>query len=382
MSSQNYIVAMSGGVDSSVAAALLARQGHRVIGVTLRLLQKETGFGCGGSNRDIDDARAVCAQLGVPHYVLDFSKTFGEKIMDPFVASYAAGETPNPCVGCNRFVKFSALLDKAKALGAHGVATGHYAQVRRVSDGQGERYGLFRAADLTKDQSYVLHNLGQEQLKHLVFPVGHLAKNEVREIAASLNLKTAGKPDSQEICFVPGADTAAFLKSEFNKRADVSTSTPGPIKDTDGKLLGTHKGVAYYTRGQRQGLGLSAGYPLYVVDMDPGTNTLIVGKDEETESASFAVRDVHFTAGIAPAGAFNSHVQIRAHHRAAPAAIRPLTLPSPTEGRGVNIEWQVPQRAVTPGQSAVFYDGEEVLGGGIVHSVNLVSSKSLAASQT
>jgi tRNA-specific 2-thiouridylase len=363
----HIVVAMSGGVDSSVAAALLHEQGHRVIGVTLRLIRQHTGFGCCGSTRDIEDARAVCARLGVPHYVMDFSDTFQDNIIDPFVRSYLGGETPNPCISCNRFVKFNALLNKAVALGADAVATGHYARMKTFKENGRPVFRLFRAADPRKDQSYVLHHLGQQELSRLVFPVGEMLKAEVREAARRFGLRTADKPDSQEICFVPGADTSAYLKNRFQEMADERdktgripfTAQPGPIRDTSGRTLGTHRGVAFYTHGQREGLGISAGKPLYVVDLDADTNTVVVGSDQETLSENFFVRDVRWTQDIPPASAFEAKVQIRSRHEAAPCRVS-------LEGDKVHVRLLVPQRAVTPGQSAVFYRDEEVLGGGTI----------------
>jgi len=356
---KHVVVAMSGGVDSSVAAALLHEQGHRVIGVTLRLLKTETGFGCCGSTRDIDDAKAVCARLGVPHYVLDFSDTFKDRIMDPFVRTYIDGETPNPCIACNRFVKFDALLNKAGALGADAVATGHYARVSSSERGGKTVYHLKRAADAAKDQSYVLYNLGQRQLSKILFPIGDLAKPQVRSIAARFNLSTAQKPDSQEICFVPGADTARFLDNQYAADDRPATLTPGDIRDTAGNALGKHRGAAFYTRGQRQGLGLAAGKPLYIVDIRPETNTVVVGGDVETLSDGFLVRDVHWTLGAPPADAFTAAVKIRSRHTAAPCEIS-------LSPEGARVRLKEPQRAVTPGQSAVFYDGDDVLGGGFI----------------
>jgi tRNA-specific 2-thiouridylase len=354
---KQIVVAMSGGVDSSVAAALLHEQGHRVIGVTLRLLKIETGFGCCGSTRDIDDAKAVCAGLGIPHYVMDFADDFKENIIDPFIRAYVSGETPNPCISCNRFVKFRALLDKAVALGADVVATGHYARVRE----EGGNYRLRRALDLAKDQSYVLHHLGQAELSRILFPVGGLTKSEVRDSARRHSLKTAEKAESMEICFVPHADTAAYVKTHGG---DAPTLQPGPIRDTQGNLLGTHKGVAFFTRGQREGLGLALGRPVYVVDLDPATNTVIVGSDQETLCHSFFVKDVHWTSGDRPLGASSDlsqilSVKIRSRHTAVPCRLD-------VRDDGVEVKLDVPQRAVTPGQSAVFYEGDEVVGGGVI----------------
>lgn len=349
----NVLVAMSGGVDSSVAAALLKEQGHRVIGVTLRLLKLETGFGCCGSTRDIDDARAVCAALDIPHYVMDFAADFKATVRDPFVRSYLAGETPNPCIACNRFIKFDALLKKATALGADAVATGHYARVEE----SGGSYHLRRARHLPKDQSYVLHHLGQAELARLLFPVGEMTKDEVRAAAARWRLKTAAKKESMEICFVPGRDAAGYVATVAPQ--DAPTAQPGPLVDTAGRRLGTHRGVAFYTLGQREGLGVSLGKPAYVVDLDPATNTVTVGDDADTFREAFRVADVVWTSGRAPEGPVDAEVQIRAH---APAA-RCVVTPRPGGGADVRA---APCRAVTPGQSAVFYRGDEVLGGGTI----------------
>jgi tRNA-specific 2-thiouridylase len=352
----NVLVAMSGGVDSSVAAALLKEQGHRVLGATLKLLRQETGFGCCGSTRDIDDARAVCAMLGMPHYVLDFANDFQKNILDPFVNSYLSGETPNPCIACNRFIKFDALLKKAVALGADAVATGHYAQIDvRDENGKSVRR-LRRAVDPNKDQTYVLYHLGQAELSQLVFPIGGMTKPEVRDAARRFNLKTAEKDESMEICFVPNADTAGFIKSKGGGRSAPSL-TAGPIKSLDGRVIGEHRGVAYYTRGQRSGLGLSIGRPAYVVDLDPATNTLFVGEDEETASAEVEVREVVWSLGAPPSVPIRAAVQIRSRHVAAPAVLTPTA-------QGVHVRFDIPQRAVAPGQAAVFYDEDRVIGGG------------------
>ena len=361
---RNIVVAMSGGVDSSVAAALLHEAGHRVIGVTLRLLGKETGFGCCGTTKDIDDARAVCGRLGVPHYVFDFAQTFEQKIMDPFLQSYLGGETPNPCINCNRYVKFDALLKKAVTLGADAVATGHYARVEKAAGDAGPVYRLRRARDAQKDQSYVLYHLGQAELSRLLFPVGDMEKADVRAAAHRLGLRTADKPESMEICFVPGANTAAYVRDEAErKELQARTVRPGPIKDKTGRVLGTHKGVAYYTRGQREGLGISVGRPLYVVDLDPATNTVFVGDDRDTLSDTFEVADAHWVHGRPPAAEFAAYVQIRSRHSPVGAV---LTVTA--DGLRVKAEGL---RAVTPGQAAVFYDGDDVIGGGVIRRAAL-----------
>lgn len=354
----HIIVAMSGGVDSSAAAALLKEQGHRVVGATMRLLGLEAGFGCCGSTRDIEDARAVCETLDIPHYVLDFASEFQAKVRDPFVRSYLAGETPNPCIACNRFIKFDALMKKAGALGADLVATGHYARV--VPDNG--RFALRRARDLAKDQSYVLHHLGQKELSRLVFPVGDLTKTEVRAAAARHGLKVADKKESMEICFVPDRDAGAYVRSAAPSGA--AAVRPGPIVDGKGRVLGRHKGTAFYTIGQREGLGISSGKPVYVVDLDSATNTIVVGSDEETWARRFAVDDLVWTLGEPPSDIFEAEVQIRAHSPTAHCSIR-------VEG-GVAVAdaMDFPLRAVTPGQSAVFYRGDAVIGGGTIRRGN------------
>lgn len=369
----NVVVALSGGVDSSVAAALLKEAGHRVIGVTLKLLRVETGFGCCGSTRDITDARAVCAALGVPHYVLDFSDTFQKNIMDPFVNSYLTGQTPNPCIACNRFVKFDALLKKAVGLGADVVATGHYARIEtRSENGRTVRY-LARAADRHKDQSYVLYHLGQAELARLMFPIGEMTKPQVRDAARRFNLKIAEKAESMEICFVPNADTAGYV--QFRAREEgrsAITLQPGPIKSLDGRILGEHKGVAYYTRGQRSGLGVSLGRPAYVVDLDAQTNTVFVGEDDETVSLHAQVRETVWSSGAPPAQPVRVTVQIRSRPSDASARVSATST-------GASIEFDEPQRAVTPGQAAVFYMDDRVIGGGVLHSAVPVGMQGRAA---
>jgi tRNA-uridine 2-sulfurtransferase len=354
--SLNVIVAMSGGVDSSVAAALLHEQGHKVLGVTLKLLPGKTPFGCCGSTRDIEDARSFCAALGVPHYVLDLSDTFKKDVMDPFVRSYLGGETPNPCIACNRFIKFGALFEKAKALGADAVATGHYARVIEERAGDRPVFSLRRGMDKHKDQSYVLYHLTQKELAHILLPVGEMEKSRVRDMARRYHVKVAEKPDSQEICFVPPGKTAEYVRAAG---VDAPTLHPGDIRDTSGKVLGEHPGTAYFTRGQREGLGLSVGKPLYVVDVDAAANTLIVGDDADTGTARFQVRDVSWTWDAPPSDSFDAHVQIRSRHGAAPCRVA-------VAAAGARVETLTPQRAVTPGQSAVFYDGDRVIGGGVI----------------
>jgi tRNA-specific 2-thiouridylase len=280
--------------------------------------------------------------------VLDLSDVFAKRVVKPFARSYAKGETPNPCIECNHHLKFGALFKKARALGADFVATGHYARVSRG--------GLFRAADPRKDQSYVLYRLTPRELAHVLFPLGEMTKDAVREEARRLKLRVAAKPDSQEICFVPPGKTAEYLKTCGLKGKAFG---PGDLRDTSGKRLGTHKGVAYYTRGQREGLGIAVGKPLYVVDLDPKTNTVVVGNADETLSRTFSVEHLSWTLGAPPASRFKALVQIRSRHEPAPCRVN-------IKGGTARVEAAQPLRAVTPGQAAVFYRGDQVLGGGLI----------------
>ncbi|MBI4376889.1 MAG: tRNA 2-thiouridine(34) synthase MnmA [Elusimicrobia bacterium] len=345
------VVAMSGGVDSSVAAAVMAREGFETVGVTLKLLGRaETGFGCCGSPADIEDAKRVCEQIGIPHYTLDMAQLFEDAVVRPFIDSYLHARTPNPCVECNRSVKFGALLGLAEAWGAQILATGHYA---RVFEGK-----LYRAADRDKDQSYFLYSLGPRELSRVRFPLGELSKAQVRVLARALGLKTADKPESQEICFVPRKDYRSFLTARAPE-GTVAAFTPGPIRDSAGRALGSHRGLASYTVGQRKGLGLAGGEPLYVLDIDAPTNTLVVGRDEEARFSSFVAGGLSWTAG-APSHGRGFLARIRHRHEPAPASIESLS------EKEVLIRLEQPQRAVTPGQAAVFYRGDEVIGGGTI----------------
>ena len=347
------LVAMSGGVDSSVAAALLVRQGHEVAGVTLRLLPRlDSGFGCCGSPKDIEDARDVCQSLGIAHYVLSPTDLFEDRVIAPFVRAYQDARTPSPCSDCNRGVKFPYLLALAEASGARALATGHYARVEE-RDGA---YRLLKAADARRDQSYFLHGLTQRELSRSLFPLGGLAKEDVRAEARALGLKTADKPDRQDLCFIPQGDYRAFLEDRLEAQAP--GRRPGPVRDTSGALRGTHGGLSGYTIGQRKGLGVSGGSPLFVVSLEPETNTVVVGPEEELASASCRVTGLSWTAGE-PEGPFEASVRLRHRHREAPAVITP-------GGGRAEVRFAEPQRAVTPGQAAVFYRGDEVLGGGLV----------------
>lgn len=366
--SKKIVVAMSGGVDSSVAAALLKEEGHEVIGVTLKTRNwndsegKKFG-GCCGST-DFFDARSVAQTLGIAHYQFDYVDEFRSSVISYFKDSYMGGETPNPCIACNRYVKFDRLLKHAQALGADLLATGHYARIERGAEG----YVLKKSIDANKDQSYVLYHLSQDILSKLRFPVGEYAKPQIRDIARKYRLITAEKPDSQEICFVPNNDYRAFIAGEI---AEASRPT-GPIRHIDGRLLGQHRGLPFYTIGQREGLGIAVGKPLYVVALEKDSNTLVVGDKDDVLSASMVVRGVSWVSGKAPDLPFPVSVKIRYKHREAPAILtRRFAAPSPVAGEGpdVIVTFQESQSAVTPGQAAVFYDGDAVVGGGVIDHV-------------
>lgn len=337
-------VAMSGGVDSSVAAALLKAEGHDIFGVTMQLTDDQN------SQDAVENARQSAQKLGIPHHVINLKNDFKKVIIDDFCQEYSSGNTPNPCVRCNRYIKFGLLREKAKELGAECFATGHYARVKKQNN---SKFLLKKGRDKTKDQSYFLSQLTPEQLGHTLFPVGNLTKENVRKIAQEMGLPALTRPESQEICFVTDNDHAAFLRKNITTKI-----TPGSILDKQGKILGQHQGIMFYTVGQRKGLGISSPTPLYVTAIDPDNNAVIVGAKEDTYANELVADNLNWISIVPPQKPFIVKARIRYRHTEADATVSTL------DKTKVQVRFKKPQMAITPGQAVVFYVGDKVVGGG------------------
>lgn len=358
MSKGKVMIGMSGGVDSSVAAAILSNEGYDVVGVTMQIWpdkseerQKVEGGCC--SLSAVDDARRVANTLGIPYYVLNFKDIFQQKVIDYFTSEYTKGRTPNPCIACNRYVKFEALLQKAVSMGMDYVATGHYARVEY--DAARGRYLLKKSVTAAKDQTYALYTLTQEQLSRTLFPIGDYTKDKVREMASELGLTVAAKPDSQEICFVDDNDYAGFITQNTDYQIK-----PGNFVDIDGNILGTHKGIIHYTVGQRKGLGGTFGRPMYVVAVNAENNTVVLGDENEVFSNRLTANDLNFISTDRIIEETRITAKIRYTAKEAPAVVRPIS------SDRAEVVFDNTQRAITPGQSVVFYDGDIVMGGGTI----------------
>lgn len=354
-------VGMSGGVDSSVAAYLLKEQGYDVIGVTMQIWQDEDPLvmaengGCCGLSA-VDDARRVADRLEIPYYVLNFKREFKENVIDYFMDEYMHARTPNPCIACNRYVKWEALLNRAMELGCDYIATGHYARVCQLPNG---RYALKKSATARKDQTYALYNLTQQQLSRTLMPVGEYDKDEIRAIAEKIGLLVANKPDSQEICFIPDNDYASYIEKETGK-----TFPAGNFVDVNGKVLGTHKGIIHYTIGQRKGLGLSLGAPAFVLEIRPETNEVVIGTNADTFHDRLIANQLNWMSIDSLEGERKVTAKIRYSHQGAPCIIRM------NGDDQVECQFEEPVRAITPGQAVVFYDEDVVVGGAtIMHSL-------------
>ena len=356
------VVAMSGGVDSSVVAASLREEGYEVIGMTMQIWpsdklaeEAERFGGCCGLGA-VADAKKVAHGLGIPHYVVNFRDVFSEKVIANFCQEYSLGRTPNPCIRCNQFIKFDALLKRTKELGADFIATGHYARIEK--EDAGGRHLLKKGIDRRKDQSYFLYAMTQEQLSHSLFPLGNLTKERVRRMAEQLELPIANKPESQEICFIPDNDYPRFIKGYITDGVK-----PGPILDQQGNVLGEHRGIIFYTIGQRKGLGISTREALYVTAINREENTVIVGSKEEVSGTELTASGLNWIAIAVPQRSVSVKAKIRYLHQEARTTVTPLG-----ENK-VQVKFEEPQMALTPGQAVVFYDGDRVLGGGSIEKV-------------
>jgi len=358
MLSNKVMLGMSGGVDSSVAAAILLKKGYEVIGVTLQIWPdmrdeyKRTEGGC-CSLSAVDDARRVANKLGIPYYVLNFKDIFESTVINYFKEEYLKGRTPNPCIACNRYVKFEAMLNRAVSMGIDYVSTGHYARIEY--DDNTKRYLLKKSVTEQKDQTYALYNLSQYQLSKTIMPVGDFTKDRVREMAKEMGMTVATKPDSQEICFVEDNDYGRFIRENTN--AEI---VPGLFVDTCGNILGEHKGILNYTIGQRKGLGITFGKPMFVINIDADKNSVVLGDETEVFSDNLIARDLNFISIDGLKDTLKVKAKIRYSAKEAEATITPM------ENAKVSVKFDIPQRAITPGQSIVFYDGDTVVGGGVI----------------
>ncbi len=354
---KKVVVGLSGGVDSSVAAYLLKEQGYEVIGVTMQIWQEnnreaeEENGGCCGLSA-VDDARRVAERLGIRYYVMNFRKEFQQHVIDYFVDEYKQGRTPNPCIACNRYVKWESLLQRSLEIGADYIATGHYARIEQLKNG---RYSIRHSVTAQKDQTYALYNLTQEQLSKTLMPVGEYAKDEIRKIAEEAGIPVANKPDSQEICFVPDDDYASFIQQETGEPIPT-----GNFVDIHGNVLGTHKGITHYTIGQRKGLGIALGHPIFVTEIRPETNEVVLGESEELFSTKVRANRINLMSVPDIEGEMRAVAKIRYNHRGDDCVVRRIDRDT------IEAEFDTPQRAATPGQALVLYDGEYVMGGGTI----------------
>ncbi|MCY6484720.1 tRNA 2-thiouridine(34) synthase MnmA [Clostridium aestuarii] len=352
---KKVVIGMSGGVDSSVAAYLLKKQGYDVIGVTMQIWQEveEAELREGGccSLSAVDDARRVADKLDIPFYIMNFKEAFKKNVIDYFIDEYMEGRTPNPCIACNKFIKFDAFLKKAQAIGADYVSTGHYARIYK----EGDRYLVRRAEDDTKDQTYALYNLTQYQLEHTVMPCGEYRKTEIREIAKEIGLEVHSKKDSQEICFVYDNDHGAYIKNQVPEKVK-----EGNFVDKEGNILGKHKGIVYYTIGQRKGLGIALGKPMYVVDIIPYKNEVVLGSEEDIFNTELIAKDINFIPFDTLEQPLEVEAKVRYSGKPSKAVIAPL------EDGKVKVIFETKQRAITKGQSVVFYQGDLLVGGGVI----------------